>query len=79
METANKEAELELADVGGEGEQLNPPKPRPPSPEYDDPEGKEVHEDNSHLFRVCYWLLLLIMSFVKCLSVVSVQFLLDGT
>lgn len=35
---------------GGEG--LNPPKPRPPSPEYDDPEGREVHEDNPHLFRV---------------------------
>lgn len=35
-------------------EGISIPKPRPPSPEYDDPEGKEVQEENSHLFRVSY-------------------------
>lgn len=37
-------------------ESIQIPKPRPPSPEYDDPDGREVHEENSHLFKVCYHL-----------------------
>lgn len=40
------------------GEKLNPPKPRPPSPEYDDPDCQEVHEDNTHLFKVRHSLIL---------------------
>lgn len=41
----------DLEDIDEESLQI--PKPRPPSPEFDDPEGREVHEENSHLFRVC--------------------------
>lgn len=55
-ESAGSSSDVQMAQSADEvlhGEQLNPPKPRPPSPEYDDPEGKEIHEDNTHLFRVC--------------------------
>lgn len=38
--------------TGEDDDCLLMPKPRPPSPEYDDPECKEVHEDNTHLFKV---------------------------
>lgn len=46
--TAKQEATVSMETI----DELNPPKPRPPSPEYDDPDRKDVHEDNSHLFRV---------------------------
>ena len=47
--SADAEREVEMDE---QDEELNPPKPRPPSPEYDDMDGREIHEDNTHLFRV---------------------------
>ena len=55
VNNSNKENEAELtAEEEEDNERMNPPKPRPPSPEYDDPEGREVHEENVHLFRVSF-------------------------
>lgn len=50
---SNDKPVVTVTDVNDVDENLNPPKPRPPSPEYDDLDGKEVHEENAHLFRVC--------------------------
>lgn len=40
-------------DVDESDDVMQPPKPQPPSPEYDDLEGHNIHTDNRHLFKVC--------------------------